>query len=511
MNRIFLIEDHHEALKIWREKEVKNLDLVHIDAHIDFGFHPARPIKKIVNEARNLKELKRGLEYSLAFMDYEKDFDKQTDIGNYIYPAMQEGIVKNFYWVVPGGLKEFKESGKFIKNTVSNLTKNTFRLRSRGIISTEFLGRNFVVCTLERLPVLRQDVLLDIDTDFLIIDSVLNSSNTAKIGKRKPWILPQNLVGILKKRIKRPRLITIAYSVNGGWTPIKYKHLGDEIAYYFAPRKFKKHLKNNSQAAEYFNLFTSTGKKEYYWKAVKLNPTYRVADNNYGPLYLFLRKFSFAQDKFLTVLKVDPKNSACLLGLGNIALERRDFKKAKKCFSSALNSGNHRLFNKVKNQSLLGLAGAEFDLKNFKRAKELLFRYQTRQPLQPQSYYLLGRIFEKEKDFECAARLYQDAIRLGFGSIEPISRLLKVSSYLKEKNAINKYIIVRYNQFKKGFIRTKRLSLKKAKKVKGLRKIEEKMVAFEKRLEKIKKEGRHKNNERDNSIAQKSGYGSKGD
>jgi len=486
MNKIFLIEDHHEALKVWREKEVKNLDLVHIDAHIDFGFHPARPIKKIVNEARSLKELKRGLEYSLAFTHYEKDFDKQTGIGNYIYPAMQEGIVKNFYWVVPGGLKEFKESYKSIKNTVSNLTKNTLRLHPRGMISTEFLGRNFVVCTLERLPVLRQNVLLDIDTDFLIIDSLLSSSNTAKIGKRKPWILPQNLVEILKKRIKRPRLITIAYSVNGGWTPIKYKYLGDEIAYYFAPEEFKNRLDDNSKAAEYFNLFTSTEKKEFYQKAVRLNPTYRVADNNYGPLYLSLRKFSLAQDKFLRVLKVDPKNPACLLGLGNIALERRDFKRAEKYFSSALNSGNHRLFNEVKNQSLLGLARAEFDLKNFKRAKELLFRYQTGQPLQPQSYYLLGRIFEKEKDFERSARLYQDAIRLGFGSIEPISRLLKVSSYLKERDDIIKYVIAKHKEFKKGFTRTKRLSLKKEKKVKGLRKIEEKILAFEKRLEKIK-------------------------
>lgn len=259
--------------------------------------------------------------------------------------------------------------------------------------------------------------------------------------------MPQDLVEILKKRIERPGLITIAYSVNGGWTPIKYKHFGDEIAYYFAPGKFKKHLKNNSQAAECFNLFTSTGKKEYYQKAVKLNPAYRVADNNYGPLYLSLRKFSFAQNEFLKVLEVDPKNPACLLGSGNIALERRDFKKAKEYFSSALNSGNHRFFDTVRKQSLLGLARAEFDLKNLKRAKELLFSYQVRQPLQPQSYYLLGRIFEKEKDFECSATLYKDAIRLGFGSIEPISRLLRIPSHLKEKNAINKYVIVRYNQF----------------------------------------------------------------
>ena len=97
MNNIFLIEDHDEVLKLWREKNIKGLDLVHIDAHIDFGFHPAKPIGKIFNEARSLKELKRGLEYSLAFMHYEKDFDKQSNIGNYIYPAIEENIVKNFW------------------------------------------------------------------------------------------------------------------------------------------------------------------------------------------------------------------------------------------------------------------------------------------------------------------------------------------------------------------------------------------------------------------------------
>jgi len=120
---ITLIEDHHEALGIWRKKGFKGLPLVHIDAHIDFGFHPAKPIQKIFNEAKNLKELKRGLEYSLAFLHYERDLNKQTNIGNYICPAIQEGIVQDFYWVVPGGLKEFKESAKPIKNILKSVLR----------------------------------------------------------------------------------------------------------------------------------------------------------------------------------------------------------------------------------------------------------------------------------------------------------------------------------------------------------------------------------------------------
>ena len=500
-SNINLIEDHDQALGVWRDKKIKGLDLVHIDAHIDFGIHPAKPVEKIVNEARSLKELKRNLEYSLAFMCYEKDFDKQTNIGNYIYPAMEEGIVNNFYWVVPGGLKEFKESAKFIKDILKNLlSKSSEKIevgtprkasvrgrqksedRGEGIISTKLKGKDLIVCTLERLPVLRQKVLLDIDTDFLVIDSLLNSDSTKNIGKRKLWIMPQELVETLKVKIKHPQIITIAYSVNGGYTPMIYKHLGDEIAYHLAPKEFRGIFKNNYQAAQYFKLFSATEEKEYYRKAVKLNPSYRVADNNYGPLYLSLRKFSLAKEEFSKVLRVDSKNPACLSGLGDIALARKDFKKAKQYFSFALSIKENPLLAKTKIQALLGLARTEFALKDFKRTKELLIRYQAFEPLQPYSYYLLGRIFEKEKDYAQAVRFYKDTIRLGFGGIEPIARLLKISGHFKEKDDIIKYIIVKYKEFKKEFLRTKKLSLKKGKKIKGLRTIEEKMLILEKRL-----------------------------
>jgi len=496
MSRIFLIEDHDEALRIWRENRIKGVDLVHIDAHVDFGFHSARSIKRIFAEARSLKELKKGLESSLSFMRYEKDFDKQTNIGNYIYPAIQEGIVKNFYWVIPGGLKEFELALKDIKNMLKNLSRQDLykagcssqvsrRRFKKGIISANLLGRKFVVCILEELPVLKQDILLDIDTDFLVIDSLVNANNTSGVGKRKPWILPQDLVEVLKKKIKKPHLTTIAYSVNGGYTPVIYKHLGDEIAYYFNPGKFKQRYKINSQAAQCFNLFASTGKEEYYQKAVKLNSAYRAVDNNYGPLYLLLRKFSHAQKEFTRVLRVDAGNPACLLGLGAVALQRKDFKKAKTYFSSALNLTDDRLFIQTKEQALSGLAKAEFNLKNFDQAKQLLFRYQTLKPLIPESYYFLGRIFEKEKVFFKAANFYQDAIRLGFDNIEVLLRLLKVSCYMKERNDIIEFITTKYKECKKRFLRTKRASLKKNKKIKGLRIIKREMLSFEKRLEKI--------------------------
>lgn len=491
--KIFLIEDHDEALKVWRKEKIKGLDLVHIDAHMDFGLQLARPIETIFKKAKSMRELKKNLEYSIAFKNYEDDFDKQTNIGNYVYPAMEEGIVRDFYWVIPGGRKEFKASLKFVKNTIRRIgmtldnkietTNHKLRIDETGLVSATLFGRKFYVCTLEKLAFLKERVLLDIDTDFLVIDSVVNSNNTTKIGKRKPWISAQEFQEIIEKKIKQPKAVTIAYSVNGGYTPIKYKHLGDEVAYYLAPKTFAKQFKNNYKAAQYFALFDTTGKKEYYRKAVKLNPTYRVSDNNYGLLYFSLRRFSQAKREFSKVLSADPNNPGALLGLGNIALERIDYKTAKKYFSSVLISKNCKSFSKLKKQSLLGLAKAEFALGKLKSAaKGLFLQYRQYAPLEPQSYYFLGRIFEKERDFESCAKFYQDALRLGFNSPEILSRLLKISCFLKNKYAIIKFTITNYKTFKKVFLRQRRLSLKEGRQIRGLSKIEKRMMALERKL-----------------------------
>ncbi len=495
-NNISLIEDHNEALKVWRDRKIKGLDLVHIDAHMDFGVHLARPIEQVVNEARSLKELKRGLEYGLVFRRYENDFDKQTNIGNYIYPAMQEGIVRDFYWVVPGGLKEFKKSLKFIKGMLKNFAQqDPYQLPQRkhgakgakqtklsiedGLITTQIFGRKFTISTLEKLPILKQRILLDIDTDFLVIDSLLNADNTAKIGKRKCWISMDRFHQELSGKQPKPVLTTIAYSVNGGYTPMRYKVLGDELAYRLSPFRFEKYFPERIKASNFFDLFESTGKKEYYQEAVKLNPGYRVADNNYGPLYLSIRKFSKAKNEFLRIAKVDPKNPYPFAGLGNVALEKRDFYKARKHFSYAL---RHK---KDLPSALFGLAQAEFRSKNFKKAKFLFRRYQALKSLQPQGYYFLGCIYEKEKNFEGAVAQYQDAMRLGLNNIEVISRLLKIACHLKARDGIIKYVIAKYREFKRGFIRTKRLNAGSGRKVKGLQKIEKKMIALGKRLREV--------------------------
>lgn len=486
MNSIYLIEDHNKALDIWRQRRAKGIDLVHLDAHIDFDFHLAGPVKKVVSEAKSIKDLKQKLEYSLSFLHYEKDFDKQTNIGNYIHPAINEDIVKNFYWVVPGSLKEFKDSEKIIRNILTGISKRYNKEAildyNQGIISIHCSGRNFGVCCLDNMPTFTQDSLLDIDTDFFIIDSIKNSDNIKNIGKRRPWILPSDLARILKEKVKRPEIITIAYSVNGGWTPIKYKFFADELAYYFRPIKFKRRIHRNCAAAKYFDFFQKTGRKEYYWKAIRLNPTYRHADNNYGPLYLAMRRFALARKEFMKILRVDKNNPAALSGLGQIALGEKEFLKAKRYFYSTLQSlNNSKLFSKTRKECLSGLGKAEFYLKNFKKAKKLLLSYRNISRLEPESYYTLGCIYEREKRFSKAASLYRDAIRLGIGRIEPLYKLLRISRYLKDKDSVIGYIIAKHRDFKRELKRLETLS-KRKKGIRGLVGMKKNLLSLEKRL-----------------------------
>jgi len=468
---IFLIEDHDEALKIWRRHRISGLDLVHVDSHMDFGYYPAKPLKQVFKEAKSVKELKENMEYSIAFSSYSSDFDKQIYIGNYIYPAMQQEIVNNFYWVVPGGKKEFRESGKLLKTIIKSLIKKSFGVSeefcqlNEGYISIDKQGRKFIICTLEKLPLLKQEVLLDIDVDFLVINSLLKADKIVDIGKRNQWISARDLADKLKKKVINRKITTIAYSVNGGYTPIKYRHLGDELAYYFSPEAFRGRWMRSFLAANEFNLFCTNSKGKHYKKALKFNSAYGTAYNNYGHLYLIAGKLLEAKGEFFKIADVDPKNPYPYVGLGNVNLAEKNFHKAKKYFLFAL---------KLKPgmpQAIFGLGQTQFKLNNLKKAKKLFFSYLKTSHMDPVSRYFLGCICEKEDKFEKAALYYQNAMQLGLNNLDIITKLLKLSCYIKKKSVIINLVNKMFKALKNEFSFDRKLNLQRKKFIKIERKI----------------------------------------
>ena len=438
---IYLKDNHDEALKVWRKLGVKNLDLVHVDAHLDFALHPARQPEEILAQATTIKQLKENLEYALCFQQYEKNLDKQTNIGNYIYPAMRDGLVRNFWWVIPGTSNDLDKNYKGIKRIIRNaFGGQTIKLtkKGRGLIFGRALNREFWICTLDSLPVLKRKVLLDIDIDFLVVPDLKKADNRCDIGRRKVWIEPVNLKCRLQERIMTPQVITIVYSTNGGYTPMDYRYLGEETAYCFNPVQYDRRYKQAVAAKNNFAQFRITGKKSYYQKTIALDANYQKEYNNFGPLYLYKGKLARAKKELDNILRVDPKNGYCLKNIGVIHLRRREYLPALACFKRAFS----RLKTRERLPVMLNLAETNFRLKRYGQAKELFLRYSKSEPLNHFAAYCLGEICYVKKDFISAGKYYRRALQLGFKNVAVVRKLLRISLKLdrQEKEDIITYI-----------------------------------------------------------------------
>ncbi len=424
---------------------------------MDFGFYQARPLEEVVREAGSVKELKQGIEETLAFFDYEDDLNKQAHIGNYVYPAMREGIVNNFYWVVPGSAEDFQKSRKALKNLLRGLLgQSGHRLfktlrEGKGFLRFNFYGRRFFVCCLDALPTLKQPILLDIDADFLVTKNIQEDSPLKHIGQRRLRVKPSDLVCALRDKLKLIKIVTISYSVNGGWTPMRYKYLGDELAYCFSPLKFFSSYRRSLGAARAFASFLESGRAEDYECAVRIHPGYRAEDNNYGPLYMSKGNYILAKKEFRKIMKVDPKNPAAFLGMGRLFLRKKEYAKAQKCLLFAWQlSGRQRFFKPLKRVIPLELGRAAFWLKKPKESEMWLLRHRKLFPLEPEGYFLSGLLAENKRDFQKAAYFYKDALRLGWDSVEGLLRLAKISLRLPPNSDIIKFTILRYRVFQKG-------------------------------------------------------------
>lgn len=423
---IYLKDNHDEALKVWRKLGVKNLDLIHVDAHLDFVLHPARQPLEILEQATTVKQLKDNLEYTLCFLKYEKKLDTQTNIGNYIYPAIRDGIVNNFWWVTPGTAKNLEQNFKTVKNIFRNAfgsQKIKLVKKGQGLIRGRALNREFWICTLDSLPAFKQKVLLDIDIDFLVVPNLKKADNRCDIGQRKVWIEPWQLKDRLLAKIIAPQVVTIVHSTNGGYTPMDLRYLGDELAHLFSPKQYEKQYKNAIAARDSFAQFRKTGKRSYYQEAIKLEASYRKEDNNYGSLYLYRGKFAAAKKELDNILRVDPNNAYALKNMGIIHLRRRNYVKALVYFKKALS----RLNGQGRLPVILNLAETNFRLKRYGKAERLFLQYAKQEPLHHSAAYYLGAIYQARKDFANAGKYYRQALQLGFKNVAVLRKLLKVS------------------------------------------------------------------------------------
>ncbi|MFH0940410.1 MAG: UPF0489 family protein [Candidatus Omnitrophota bacterium] len=410
---IILMEDHDQAYYTWRQMGLKGRTLVHIDAHMDFGRLPDMDPEELLS-ARNNEEIRRILARQPVWNPFSKKKEKLVHIGNYIYPAARDGIVNKFYWVVPSPSLRAWRGRNYIKRNLK-------------------WHKDVIVCSLETISNIKEPVLLDIDVDFMLTPYVWDDQSP----ERAPWILPRELVQKLSDMKIIFDVATISYSVNGGYTPLRFKYLGDELKSLLEGRQDYR----ESAASAYFNLCLShlnskppdqDQAKYFYKKAIEADKNYGCEFNNYGIIYQQKGKLKKAQEEYEKFLALDEENPSILTGLGYLFLWRKQKNEAalhffEKVLSKApLNAS--ALFGKA-----IGLMGQ----KKYTQAEALFLKVSEISSDYPESYWWLARLAEKSRRVDSAIQFYKKAVLAGEEGLKV--HLLLCRLYLNKKNYFRAY------------------------------------------------------------------------
>jgi tetratricopeptide (TPR) repeat protein len=349
--RVVVMENHDAAYGVWRDAKVAHRTLIHIDAHHDM-WQARRP--------------------------------DQVTIANFISVALADELVGDVYWVVPDRGWETRRGRRPILRHLRQLGMHHPGGDGRVRVEPERLWirlgeRRLIVCPLRFLPRCDEAVLLDIDVDFMVIPWV--SYWRLDDQESLPWCWPAELVDRLREADVKTDLVTIARSVEGSYTPLKWKYLGDELEQRLADpagrgpairgmelmreaavaahdgdlagaeRQYRAAAAALPDAAAPWyhlaHLAIDAGRlddaQELYRHVLAMDPSYRTPFGSRGFPLFWEGRLAEADREFRRALQLDPRDPYALLGIGLIAVEARHWDEAVMYITEALSMDDRRV------------------------------------------------------------------------------------------------------------------------------------------------------------------------
>ena len=466
--RIVMMEDHDKAYFAWKEAGCCDRIAVHIDPHLDFGWVPEKDPEELL-ELESLQEFEKQLAGPSLWNFSGRPRVKSIQIGNYLNPALREGLLRSFYWVVPDGFLATPEQRKEVEEFLSSLEKANPRAFGGmewidGSLTAEIYGKPVVVCSLSDLPEFDESVLLDTDTDFFLIDTISSSYPYAHSPSTSPWIWPEELVARLHQNHLQTDFVTIAYSVEGGYTALGYKYLGDEIAGLLgispgsgnrnpvaglkrsavelqqqgnldeARKVYQDALALNSEDASiHYQLAQVCHEqdqedetRDHFRQAVGWDPSYQTAYNNLGLVYLSLEQVPEARAEFEKALAFNPEDAHAHLGLGDLHTRQRSWKEAIFHYRRACD------LKPADGEACLSLGWVHIKLHDWDAAEQWLGQALASKRPQGAAHYWLGLVYLKKRRWEEALTAYKAARRLGLRNLQVYRNLGRL--YLRKGN-----------------------------------------------------------------------------
>jgi tetratricopeptide (TPR) repeat protein len=350
LGNVHVMENHDQAWHLWRAGGLKNRVLVHVDAHHDMWWI---------------------------------DDTGPITIANFICAALKEDIVREMYWVVPDGALKNAAARRALLRQVKSVARS-YKADRRLIrvtpasITADIIGRKLTVCTMSSLHLTGESVLLDIDVDYLVIPQV--ARNRPETHSDPPWCWPADLLEGMTRAALRSDFVTISYSIEGCYTPLPWKYLGDELAMRLSRpgddgavagfdrlRRAATLMQRGDleeaergcleaaallpqSAAPHYHLALLYAKLErveeaqrHYREARELDPSYATGFNTLGLHYLWHKQYSQARTEFQRALLLNPLDGHACIGMARLAGRRKQWGSAIAWFRKALETSDEML------------------------------------------------------------------------------------------------------------------------------------------------------------------------
>lgn len=416
---IHVMEDHDGAYDAWTAAGVRDRILVHFDGHLDFYWIADRSPQELLT-AQSSEELDRFLSQVTEWNLDEKPLRELVDIGNFIYPAIKEGMVRAFYWVIPdpfwttGRERRAIQEGLALLIRKRRLDAGPMQISDHRITLT-VLGCPLTVCTLERLPHFTEPVLLDLDVDYLVTWKADGPPPYLERQPLAPWLWPSQFLARLKATQLPTDLVTIAYSVNGGFTPLQYKYFGDLLATSLADpnQPIADGPPSDTAAEAYVNAIqalergdASTARR--WWNAmVSRDPSYRSVYATPGWREEIAGRRRSALNVYNRMLQVDPDWHVLHLGMGRVLWRLGRRGQAEEAFERAcrLSSGPTSAFH------WLGLCA--YRRGDWEKAHQIWQKSVEQDPKEVRSWYRLAKLEARRGSPERAIEHAKRCLALG--------------------------------------------------------------------------------------------------
>jgi len=438
-SRIVMMENHNNAYNAWRKAQVKEKILVHLDAHLDLAAIPDKNSNKIL-ESKSLEELEKLLFSASGWNFTNRTEEELIHIGNFIYPALKNGFIREIWWVIPdadwGKPKHRSALKKILKFLPGADSVERERIEVRdGRLHTCLYGKPLIVCNLDNLGSFSEDILLDIDVDFMVIPSINSSLRQERVVEHNPWISPGELVGKLFGKGIKPYLTTISYSVEGGFTPLSCKYLGDVLGVLLLGNSKSDIISEadppqaGMRPPQFYESKTNAGASSSLDIPLEVIDFQREAD-------VFRRRglYDEAIQLYEKALKIKPDTASIRYSLSLCYWEKGNFEAASSAYKKAIQSDPtyRTVFNNF---------GWKF--KELGKWNEAMTEYKkivSLDPEDPFAYCGIGDVYFQKKKYREARNAYGKSIELKPGYVPAHIGLARTYEKLKlSDEAIKEY------------------------------------------------------------------------